>query len=240
MDVDDEDDEEWLSAQEIERRAREAKRRGDAGSRWLRNGLGQKIGVAVEMVAYKAVCHNVMGILAKSLSAMHGATVMGHSEICLQTENIPVLPPLAGVPNAGSDSYAEQDMMKSLERSMSGDSSTSTSSSFYQHPARSLQAFESAVEETTKSMAESLQFLDRWHERMLGGDQIRTQIAALIARVVLSLIDDILCQSRMDLWSSHAGGPRLLAGLFYRTPPSAPSIRHESTNSNNAAKQSAF
>mmetsp|Transcript_16248 Transcript_16248/g.37424 ORF Transcript_16248/g.37424 Transcript_16248/m.37424 type:complete len:941 (-) Transcript_16248:220-3042(-) len=118
--TDDEDDEEWLSAEEIERRARETKRRGDAGSRWLRNGLGEKIGVAVEMVAYKAVIHNVMGILAKGLSAMHGATVMGHSEICLQTEHIPILPPLAGDPGAGSDSsYASQAFQNVIQKTTS-------------------------------------------------------------------------------------------------------------------------
>ena len=304
--IDDED--EWLSAQEIERRARIAQRRGETGSRWLRNGLGEKIGLAVEMVAYKAVCANVMGILAKSLSAMHGVTIMGHSDICLQTENVPVLPPLVGAENA--DCYAsqaiqnalrktssskkkkrkrknaefvqrnavteqllsqcqiatpllklfplawqralignlitmitsilsdffeglefeilghklsmvfkpitEQDMIRKLEANWL----SSSTSSFQQDPARSMQAFEAAVDATTASMASSLHFLDKWHERVLGGDQIRTQVAALIARVVLSLVDDILTQSRMDLWPL-VGGPKLLAGLMYRTPQEA-------------------
>jgi hypothetical protein len=45
------------------------------------------------------------------------------------------------------------------------------------------------------------------------------QIATLIARLVLTLIDDVLGGARMDMWAAHAGGPRLVAGLEYRTTP---------------------
>jgi len=81
------------------------------------------------------------------------------------------------------------------------------------------QQFEAAVQATAEELAEELKFLDRWHERALGGDVLRTQIANLIARLVLTLTDDVLRGARMDLWAAHAGGPRLLAGLEYRTTP---------------------
>ena len=77
--------------------------------------------------------------------------------------------------------------------------------------------FEAAVKATARDIAEELKFLDRWHERALGSGILRTQIANLIARVVLALVDDILRDSRMNLWSAHAGGPRIIAGLEYRT-----------------------
>lgn len=79
--------------------------------------------------------------------------------------------------------------------------------------------FEAAVQATAESLADELKFLDRWHERALGGGVLRTQVANLIARLVLTLTDDVLRGARMDLWAAHAGGPRLLAGLEYRTTP---------------------
>lgn len=79
--------------------------------------------------------------------------------------------------------------------------------------------FEAAVKATAESLAEELKFLDKWHERALGGDVLKTQISNLIARLVLSLTDDVLRGARIDLWAAHAGGPRLLAGLEYRTTP---------------------
>ena len=77
--------------------------------------------------------------------------------------------------------------------------------------------FEAAVRATAGDVGENLKFLDRWHERALGSGVLRTQIANLIARIVLTLTDEILTGARMDLWSSQAGGPRMLAGLEYRT-----------------------
>ena len=77
--------------------------------------------------------------------------------------------------------------------------------------------FEAAVRATAEDVSEGLQFLDRWHERALGSGVLRTQIANLIARIVLTLTDEVLSGARMDLWSAQAGGPRLLAGLEYRT-----------------------
>ena len=76
--------------------------------------------------------------------------------------------------------------------------------------------FEAAVRATAGDVGENLKFLDRWHERALGSGVLRTQIANLIARIVLTLTDEILTGARMDLWSSQAGGPRMLAGLEYR------------------------
>lgn len=77
--------------------------------------------------------------------------------------------------------------------------------------------FEAAVRATAEDIADELKFLDRWHERALGSGVLRTQIANLVARIVLTLTDEILAGARMDLWSTQAGGPRMLAGLEYRT-----------------------
>jgi len=77
--------------------------------------------------------------------------------------------------------------------------------------------FEAAVQATAEDVSKSLQFLDRWHERALGSGMLRAQIANLIARVVLTLADEVLSGAKMDLWSSQAGGPRMLLGLEYRT-----------------------
>lgn len=77
--------------------------------------------------------------------------------------------------------------------------------------------FEAAVKATAEDLSEELRFLDKWHERALGSGVLRTQIADLIARVVLTLCDEVLHGARMDLWSAHAGGPRMVAGLEYRT-----------------------
>lgn len=77
--------------------------------------------------------------------------------------------------------------------------------------------FEAAVRATAEDVSDELKFLDRWHERALGSGVLRTQIANMIARIVLTLTDEILSAARMDLWSAQAGGPRILAGLEYRT-----------------------
>lgn len=76
--------------------------------------------------------------------------------------------------------------------------------------------FEAAVKATAEDVSKGLAFLDRWHERALGGDMLRAQIGNLIARVVLTLTDEVLSGARMDLWSAQAGGPRIVAGLEYR------------------------
>jgi hypothetical protein len=81
--------------------------------------------------------------------------------------------------------------------------------------------FEAAVQATAADIGEDLKFLDRWHERALGSGVLRTQIANLIARIVLTLADEVLSGARMDLWSAPAGGPRMLAGLEYRTKQSS-------------------
>ena len=83
--------------------------------------------------------------------------------------------------------------------------------------------FEAAVLATAQDMSESLAFLDgwlEWVERRVGGGVLRSQIGNLIARVVLTLIDEVLSGARLDLWSSQANGPRLYAALEYRTTTS--------------------
>jgi hypothetical protein len=79
--------------------------------------------------------------------------------------------------------------------------------------------FEAAIRATAEDVSDNLQFLDRWHHRALGSGMLRAQIANLIARIVLTLADEVLSSARMDLWSAQAGGPRMLAGLEYRTTP---------------------
>ena len=401
-DLDDED--EWLTGEELAKRRRSRERttaeqqhqkqqqqyprNGEhAGSRWLRiQGLGEKIGLAIEDVAYKVICFQVMGVLARGLGSLHGINVMGHADIGIKAEQAPILPPnLATGPYCTTDSYArqafqnaissksrkkrktqrnknnhdpyctadaadavqrhavietllsqcqvaapllklfplvwqralignlvivitavltdfleglelqvlghrlevklkpitEQDIMKRLQQRQQEGSSSLASPYYYngdfrerpqglgsspywsqggdggrqdpynipfadmndeEDPARSYQAFEAAVQATAADLAGNLKFLDKWHERVfLGGDSIRLQVATLIARVVLSLVDDILSDARLDLWSSSSsrngggggggltmlnammggGGPRLKAGLYYRTTTSA-------------------
>lgn len=79
--------------------------------------------------------------------------------------------------------------------------------------------FEAAVLATALDISESLSFLDgwlEWIERKVGGGVVRSQIGNLIARVVLTLVDEVLSGARLDLWSSQANGPRLYAALEYR------------------------
>lgn len=104
----------------------------------------------------------------------------------------------------------ESDMLRRL---------SSVGEGVFRHRSSSPEQFEAAVRATANDLAEELKFLDRWHERALGSGLLRMQIANLIARLVLTLADDVLSGARMDLWASHAGGPRLVAGLEYRTTP---------------------
>ena len=79
--------------------------------------------------------------------------------------------------------------------------------------------FEAAVFATAVDISENLVFLDgwlEWVERKVGGGVLRAQISNLIARVVLTLIDEVLSGAKLDLWSSQANGPRLYAALEYR------------------------
>jgi hypothetical protein len=82
-------------------------------------------------------------------------------------------------------------------------------------PRRTSSEFEVAVTEISTSLYKELKFLDRWHEKLLGGVFLRTQIANLIARLVLTLVDDCLGGLKLDLWS-EGGGPRVLAGIEIR------------------------
>ena len=302
----DDDDDELASPVEEDRRRRG--RDNGSGSWFLRHGLGEKIGEAAEKAGYKAVCAAIMGVLARSLSALHGVNIMTHSDIRLFVEQAPDLPPLADgiIPGSGkSSNYAQGALEKALrkgsqrakkralrrqndlfiqrdfvvetllshaqisapllklfpiawQRAMLGNIVTLVTAvisdffegvefsilghrlsfafspitqadmlrsmgaygeGFNRHRA-SRKHFEAAVKATADDLEEELKFLDRWHERALGSGVLRTQIANLIARLVLTLIDDILSGARMDLWTAHAGGPRLVAGLEYRTNPS--------------------
>jgi hypothetical protein len=80
--------------------------------------------------------------------------------------------------------------------------------------------FEYAVWATAQDISSSLSFLDGWLgwlEKKIGGGILISQLSNLIARVVLTLIDEVLSGARLDLWSSQANGPRLFAALEYRT-----------------------
>jgi hypothetical protein len=91
-----------------------------------------------------------------------------------------------------------------------------TNKFFFNHRFSKPDEFEAAVRATANDISENLRFLDRWHERALGSDLLRAQLGNLIARIVLTLVDEILCGARIDLWTSQAGGPRLLLGLQYK------------------------
>eukprot|EP00934_Nitzschia_sp_Nitz4_P008798 Nitzschia sp. Nitz4//scaffold2_size372955//195806//198219//NITZ4_000431-RA/size372955-snap-gene-0.90-mRNA-1//-1//CDS//3329546802//8788//frame0 len=88
------------------------------------------------------------------------------------------------------------------------------------HQRVSPEDFEAAVAATAKDMSQRLQFLDKWYERALGSGVLRNQIANLISRLVLTLIDELLSGAKMDLWSEQAGGHRLMAGLEFRSDAS--------------------
>ena len=91
------------------------------------------------------------------------------------------------------------------------------SSDFRYNKRRSHQErFEEAVRATAEDVSKSLEFLDRWHERALGGRMLRAQIGNLIARIVLTLTDEVLSGAKFDLWSAQVGGPRIVAGLEFR------------------------
>jgi hypothetical protein len=85
--------------------------------------------------------------------------------------------------------------------------------------------FEAAVRATADDVSENLKFLDRWHERALGSGMLRAQVANLIARLVLTLADEVLSGARIDLWTAQAGGPRVVTGLEYRTTPTKSSVK---------------
>lgn len=86
----------------------------------------------------------------------------------------------------------------------------------FNHRRAKPEEFEAAVRATADDVSKSLTFLDRWHQRALGGDLLKAQLGDLIARLVLTLVDEVLHSARMDLWSSQVGGPRIVAGLEYR------------------------
>ena len=81
---------------------------------------------------------------------------------------------------------------------------------------RGSEEFEVAVREIARGIKRELRFLDIWYERVLGSGLLRSQIANLIARVVLTLVDDLVGGLKFDLWPT-GGGPRVLAGIEYRT-----------------------
>lgn len=299
MDDEEDDDDDELSSPLGDDYSRKQQRKptvGGSGSWILRNGLGEKIGEAAETAGYKAVCHSTMSVLARCISALHGVTVLNHTDIRLSMESIPHLPPLAA--GGRTSNYAQDAIGGAMKRGARRRKSRSSDVDFLQRDAvvetllshcqisaplltlfpiawqRALlgniiilvaavitdffeglefqilghrlafsfkpitendmlrhigmvgvgfnrkrenpERFEAAVEATANDLAENLKFLDRWHERALGSGLLRQQIANLIARILLTLADDVLTGAKLDLWTAQAGGPRLLAGLEYR------------------------
>lgn len=286
---------------------------GAAGGSWLLRqsigtgvSLGEKIGEAVETAAYKGVCNAIMGILARSISALHGVNVMKHADIRIFVESAPDLPPVSKsvlnnedyareaigkavrkgskkkksrkqkvyVYGSGDETFLQRDaVVETLishcqisapllklfplawQRALLGNIITLIAAivsdfadgvqfqilghqlSFafqpiteadmikhigleglrFNHRRSKPEDFEAAVRATAEDISINLSFLDRWHERVLGGDLLRAQIGNLIARVVLTLVDEVLHSARMDLWCNQANGPRIVAGLEYRT-----------------------
>jgi len=290
---------------------------GGGGSWLLRQNLGkggslgEKIGVATETAAYKAVGAAVMSSLARSIAALHGVNIMTHSDIRLYMEQSPDLPPVGKnvIPGSGeAQNYAQEAIMDAMrkgvtkrKRRSSRSRRVRTEEAFLQRDAvvetllshcqisapllklfplawqRALlgniitliaavvsdfcdgiqlqilghqlsfafkpitevdmirhigmdgngfnhrrarpEQFEAAIRATANDVSQNLQFLDRWHHRALGSGMLRAQIANLIARIVLTLADEVLSGARMDLWSAQAGGPRMIAGVEYRVSP---------------------
>jgi hypothetical protein len=308
---DEADDDDWLSPKKDDSidalsspdRRRKRSINGGSGSRWLRNGLGEKLGETVETAAYRAVGGGVMSFLARMISSLHGINVMQHTDIRLFAEQSPDLPPSAGfIPGtAGGASYAQgafenilrkgtkktkkrrkrrdesfiqrdavvetllsqcqiaapllkifplawqramlgnivtlvtatmMDFFEGLEFEILGHRLSFTfvpiteedmmrhwaaaASDVFSRRHKNVARFEAAVQATARDVAENLNFLDKWHERVLGGDALKTQVSHLVARLVLTLVDETLSGARMDMWTTHAGGPRLMAGLEYR------------------------
>lgn len=67
-----------------------SRRRSNAGGSWLLRQtlgqgvtLGERLGQTVEEASYRSVCKAVMGVLAQSISAVHGINVMTHSDVRL-------------------------------------------------------------------------------------------------------------------------------------------------------------
>jgi hypothetical protein len=300
--ADDDDDDELSSPREdARRRTSSSSSSGSSGTWLLRNGLGEKIGEAVETAGYKAICQSMMSVLARILSTLHGQNIMRHADISLSMDSAPDLPPLAAgsIPSSGKNSnYAQNAIERAMKKGVRRRKSAQRDGDFIQRDAvvetllshcqisaplltlfpiawqRALlgniitlvaaviadfceglefqilghrlsiafnpitesdmlrqigmmgagfnrkrvnqERFEEAVQATADDLADTLKFLDRWHERALGSGLLRQQIANLIARVVLTLADDVLSGARIDLWAAQGGGPRLVAGLEYR------------------------
>lgn len=77
--------------------------------------LGEKLGDTVENAAYTGVCAAVMSILATAISALHGVTVMKHSDIRLFVETAPDLPPVSKA-IFSQDNYAEEAIGKAIRK----------------------------------------------------------------------------------------------------------------------------
>jgi hypothetical protein len=68
--------------------------------------------------------------------------------------------------------------------------------------------FEAAVFATALDISENLSFLDgwlEWIERKVGGGVLRSQISNLIARVVLTLVDEVLSGARLGKFECERG-----------------------------------
>jgi len=90
----------------------------------------------------------------------------------------------------------------------------------FNNKAKDSAEFEAAVRATAADVSNNLTFLDKWHERFLGGKVVRDQVGNIIARTSLSIVDEVLCGLQIDLWSRQVGGPRILAAMEHR-PQSA-------------------
>ncbi len=72
--------------------------------------------------------------------------------------------------------------------------------------------FEVAVRELAAVIDNDFKVLQHPYERW-----VRKQLATLIARLALTLVDDALGGCKFDLWPA-GGGPRILAGIEFRVP----------------------
>lgn len=76
---------------------------------------------------------------------------------------------------------------------------------------------EEAVANLAKNILPSLTFMTSWHERVLGSNILRQQVAQLLARIVVMLVQGTVGSGRFDFWGCEGkGGVSVRCGVKYR------------------------
>mmetsp|Transcript_19942 Transcript_19942/g.41671 ORF Transcript_19942/g.41671 Transcript_19942/m.41671 type:complete len:692 (-) Transcript_19942:25-2100(-) len=103
---------------------------------------------------------------------------------------------------------SEQDALQYLRKQMQQQQSPQSK--------KKREDLEEAVKTIAEKLAHELKFLDKVHHRLLGSGLLRVQVATLLARIILTLVDDLVGGFKIDFWV-NGGGPRILAGLEIRS-----------------------